>query len=260
MITLITDFGDRGGYAGIMKGVILTVNPRCPIIDITHHIAPQDREEAAFVLRSAYPFFPAQTIHLVVVDPGVGSTRKAIIIESDRYRFVGPDNGVFSFVFLREQVTRVWEITATEYLLPQISSTFHGRDIFAPVAAQLSLGVPAGEFGKELSTWVRLEGLEPEIRGGVIRAQVVSIDHFGNLVSNLSQDLFIRAVGSRPFRIAVGGRILGAVARSYSDGREGEVIALFGSSGLLEITVRNGNCQQALQVKRGAPVEIMLLT
>jgi S-adenosylmethionine hydrolase len=138
MITLITDFGDRGGYAGIMKGVILTVNPRCPIIDITHHIAPQDREEAAFVLRSAYPFFPTHTIHLVVVDPGVGSTRKAIIIESDRYRFVGPDNGVFSFVFLREQVIRVWEITATEYLLPQISPTFHGRDVFAPVAAQLS--------------------------------------------------------------------------------------------------------------------------
>ena len=259
MITLITDFGDRGGYPGIMKGVILSVNPRCPVIDITHHIAPQDREEAAFVLRSAYPFFPPGTIHLVVVDPGVGSTRKAIIIESERYRFVGPDNGVFSFVFLKERITGVREITASEYLLPRPSSTFHGRDIFAPAAAHLSLGVAAGVLGKELNTWVLLDGLEPEIRDGVIRAKVISVDHFGNLVSNLSRDFFEGAVGSRPFRIAVGGKILAALARSYTDGREGETLALFGSSGLLEISVRNGNCQQALQVRRGAPVEVMLL-
>lgn len=259
MITLITDFGDRGGYVGIMKGAILTVNPRCPIIDITHHIAPRDREEAAFVLRSAYPFFPGGTIHLVVVDPGVGSERRAIMVETDRHRFVGPDNGVFSFVFLKEQVTGVWEIAAGGHLPPRISPTFHGRDIFAPVAAQLSLGVPAALLGRRLDTWVRLDGLEPDVGEGVIRARVISVDHFGNLVSNLSQDLFNRAVGSGSFRIAVGGKILGALARTYTDGGEGEVIALFGSSGLLEISVRNGNCQQALQVARGAPVEITVL-
>lgn len=259
MITLITDFGDRGGYPGIMKGVILGINPRCPIVDITHRIAPQSREEAAFMLRGAYPFFPAGTIHLVVVDPGVGSARKAIIVETDRYRFVGPDNGVFSFVFLQEQGIRVWEINADAFPHPRVSSTFHGRDIFAPAAARLSLGVAPGSLGRETGTWVELEGLEPDIAAGVIKARVVSVDHFGNLVSNLSQDLFNRAVGERPFRISVGGKILGAVARTYTDGREGEVLAIFGSSGLLEISVRNGNCQQALEVGRGAPLEIMIM-
>ena len=141
IITLITDFGDKSGYVGVMKGVILSINPDCQIVDITHHISPQDREEAAFVLKSAYPFFPPDSIHLVVVDPGVGSERKPIIIESGTHWFVGPDNGVFSFIFLMEGFKQVWEITNTHYFLPRVSSTFHGRDIFAPIAAHLSLGV-----------------------------------------------------------------------------------------------------------------------
>ena len=259
MITLITDFGDRGGCAGIMKGVILTINPRCPIVDITHHIAPQNIEEAAFVLGSAYPFFPEHTIHLVVVDPGVGGPRKPIIVECEKHRFVGPDNGVFSLVFARERVTGVWEIAADQYTPSRVSPTFHGRDIFAPAAARLSLGMPADALGRELRSWVRLETLEPEMAEGVIKARVISVDHFGNLVSNLSQDHFSQLAGSRPFRIAVGGSILKGIFRSYSDVREGEVLALFGSSGLLEISVRNGNCQQLLQVARGAPVEILIL-
>jgi S-adenosylmethionine hydrolase len=259
MITLITDFGDRGGYAGMMKGVILTINPRCTIVDISHHIAPQNIEEAAFVLGSAYSFFPEHTVHLVVVDPGVGGPRKPIIIESEKHRFVGPDNGVFSLVFARERITGVWEVAADRCEPSRVSPTFHGRDIFAPVAAQLTLGMPAGALGRKLQSWVRLETLEPEITEEMIKARVVSVDHFGNLTSNLSQDLFSRLVGSRPFRIAVGGSMLRKIDRSYSDVREGEVLALFGSSGLLEISVRNGNCRQRLQVTHGAPVEIMLL-
>lgn len=259
MITLITDFGDRGGYAGIMKGVILTINPRCPIVDITHHIAPQNIEEAAFVLGSAYPFFPEGTVHLVVVDPGVGGPRKPIIVECERYRFVGPDNGVFSLVFSREQITGVWEIVADQCGFSRVSPTFHGRDIFAPIAARLSLGTPAAELGNEVRSWIRLDTLEPEIEEGVIKARVISVDHFGNLVSNLSRDDFVRLAGSRPFRISVGGAVLKGIARSYSDVREGEVLALFGSSGLLEISVRNGDCRQQLQVTRGAPVEILIL-
>lgn len=259
MITLLTDFGDRGGYAGIMKGVILAINPRCPIVDITHHIAPGNIEEAAFVLGSAYPFFPEHTVHLVVVDPGVGGPRKPIMVESERHRFVGPDNGVFSLVFARERVTRVWEIDTDRFDASRVSATFHGRDIFAPVAARLSLGVPAGSLGRESCARVRLEKLEPEVSEGTIKARVIAVDHFGNLVSNLSQDLFMRLAGSRPFRIAVGGRLLGNISRSYGDVGEGEVLALFGSSGLLEISVRNGDCQKMLRVTRGAPVEIMLL-
>jgi hypothetical protein len=259
MITLITDFGDRGGYAGIMKGVILTINPRCPIVDITHHIAPHNIEEAAFVLGSAYPFFPAHTIHLVVADPGVGGPRKPIIVESDRHRFVGPDNGVFSLVFARERVTGVWEIAADQYAPSRVSPTFHGRDIFAPVAARLSLGMPADSLGRELRSWVRLDTLEPEVAEGVIKSRVITVDTFGNLVSNLSQNQFSRLAGSRPFRIAVGGSILRNISRSYSDVREGEVLALFGSAGLLEIAVRNGDCRRLLQVTRGAPVEVTLL-
>lgn len=259
MITLITDFGDRGGYAGIMKGVILSVNPRCPIVDITHHVAPQSIEEAAFVLGSAYPFFPARTVHLVVVDPGVGGPRRPIIVASEKHHFVGPDNGVFSLVFARERIAGVWEIDTGQFDAARVSATFHGRDIFAPIAARLSLGETAGSLGREVRSWVRLDTLEPEVADGVIRARVISVDHFGNLVSNLSKDQFIRLAGSRPFRIAVGGSILGNISRSYGDAREGEVLALFGSTGLLEIAVRNGDCRQLLQVTRGAPVEIMLL-
>jgi S-adenosylmethionine hydrolase len=259
MITLITDFGDRGGYAGIMKGVILSINPRCPIVDITHHIAPQNIEEAAFVLGSAYPFFPERTVHLVVVDPEVGGPRRPIIVESEKHRFVGPDNGVFSLVFARERVTGVWEIDAGHFDASRVSATFHGRDIFAPVAARLSLGVPADALGREVHSWVRLDALEPVDADGVIKARVISVDHFGNLVSNLSQEQFGRLAGSRPFRIAVGGSILRNISRSYGDVREGEVLALFGSAGLLEIAVRNGDCRRLLQVMRGAPVEVTLL-
>lgn len=259
MITLITDFGDRGGYAGMMKGVILTINSRCTIVDITHHIAPQNIEEAAFVLGSMYSFFPAHTVHLVVVDPGVGGPRKPIIVASEKHRFVGPDNGVFSLVCAREEINGVWEIAADQYDPSRVSPTFHGRDIFAPVAARLTLGIPPAALGRELSSWVRLENLEPEMSEGVIKARVVSVDHFGNLISNLSQELFSRLAGSRPFRIAVGGMIFRSIVRSYRDVREGEVLALFGSSGLLEISVRNGNCEQQLQIARGAPVEVTLL-
>jgi hypothetical protein len=173
--------------------------------------------------------------------------------------FVGPDNGLFTLVAWREKIEGVIALTHPRFFLPRVSATFHGRDIFAPVAARLSLGTPAAELGNEVRSWIRLDTLEPEIEEGVIKARVISVDHFGNLVSNLSRDDFVRLAGSRPFRISVGGAVLKGIARSYSDVREGEVLALFGSSGLLEISVRNGDCGKQLQVTRGAPVEITLL-
>ena len=260
IITLITDFGDKSGYVGVMKGVILSINPDCRIVDISHQISPQDREEAAFVLKSVYPFFPPQSIHLVVVDPGVGSKRKPILIESGTHWFVGPDNGVLSFACLTEECKKVWEITNTSYFLPRVSSTFHGRDIFAPVAAHLSLGVPAHDLGEEQKHCVRLEALEPEILQGMIKARVMYTDHFGNVISNISYNLFNAVVADKPFRITVGGTVIERIAPSYADAREGEIIALFGSSQQLEIAVRNGNCKRTLQVEKGAEISVHLLT
>ena len=260
IITLITDFGDKSGYVGLMKGVILSINPDCQIVDISHQISPQDREEAAFVLKNTYSFFPPESIHLVVVDPGVGSKRKPLLIESGTHRFVGPDNGVLSCALLMEGCKKLWEITNPRYFLPQVSATFHGRDIFAPVAAHLSLGVPAHDLGEELKDCVRLEKLEPEIVEGVIKARVVYFDHFGNMISNIPYTLFNEVVADKPFRITIGETVIETITTFYADAREGEVIALFGSSQQLEIAVRNGNCQRTLQVEKGAEISVHLLT
>lgn len=258
IITLTTDFGDESGYAGVMKGVILTVNPDCQIIDITHRVSQQDVEEAAFLLNNSFSYFPEHSIHVVVVDPGVGSERKPILVETDKYWFVGPDNGVFSFMFLMEGFKKVWEITNKSYFLPEISSTFHGRDIFAPVAAHLSLGVSAEELGKELKGFVMLKDLEPEVETGVIKARVVYTDRFGNLISNISKDLFNRLVADKSFNISVGGKTIQKLSLSYADVRDGEVLALFGSSQWLEISVKNGNCQKELDIKKGAEINILV--
>ncbi|MCK5256844.1 MAG: SAM-dependent chlorinase/fluorinase [Deltaproteobacteria bacterium] len=258
IITLTTDFGDESGYAGVMKGVILTVNPDCQIIDITHRVSQQDVEEAAFLLNNSFSYFPEHSIHVVVVDPGVGSERKPILVETDKYWFVGPDNGVFSFMFLMEGFKKVWEITNESYFLPEVSSTFHGRDIFAPVAAHLSLGVSAEELGKELKGFVMLKDLEPKVEAGVIKARVVYADHFGNLISNISKDLFSRLVADKSFNISVGGEMIQKLSLSYADVRDGEVLALFGSSQWLEISVKNGNCQKELDIKKGAEINILV--
>jgi hypothetical protein len=256
IITLITDFGDESGYAGVMKGVILTINPECQIIDVTHRVSPQDIEEAAFLLNNSYSYFPAHTIHVVVVDPGVGSERKPILVETDKYWFVGPDNGVFSFVFLTKGIKRVWEITNTDYFFPEVSSTFHGRDIFAPVAGHLSLGVSSGKIGNELQKYVVLADLEPKVSEGAIKGRVVYVDRFGNLISNISKDLFGRWIADKSFEITVGKRVLHRLSPSYADEGDDEILALFGSSRWLEISVKNGNCQKELGLKKGAEVTI----
>ncbi len=258
IITLTTDFGDESGYAGVMKGVILTVNPDCQIIDITHRVSQQDVEEAAFLLNNSFSYFPEHSIHVVVVDPGVGSERKPILVETDKYWFVGPDNGVFSFMFLMEGFKKVWGITNKSYFLPEVSSTFHGRDIFAPLAAHLSLGVSAEELGKELKGFVMLKDLEPKVEAGVIKARVVYADRFGNLISNISKDLFNRLVADKSFNISIGGKTIQKLSLSYADVRDGEVLALFGSSQWLEISVKNGNCQKELDIKKGAEINILV--
>ncbi len=258
IITLLTDFGDEGAYPGVRKGVIVSVNPDCHILDLSHLEPPKNVEEAPCLLNNSGSYFPERSIHVVVVDPGVGSERKPILVETDKYWFVGPDNGVFSFVFLMEGFKKVWEITNKSYFLPEVSSTFHGRDIFSPVAAHLSLGVPAGKLGKEFKKFVVLKDLEPKLKAGVIKAKVIYIDHFGNLISNVSKDLFGRFVADKPFKISVGGKMLQKLSLSYADVRDGEVLALFGSSRWLEISVKNGNCQRELGFRRGAELDIII--
>lgn len=256
VITLITDFGDGSGYPGVMKGVIVTVNPDCQIIDISHQISPQDIEAAAFLLNNTYTYFPEHSVHVVVVDPGVGSERKPIILETDKYLFVGPNNGVFSFIFLTKGLKKVWEITNESCFLPAVSSTFHGRDIFAPVAARLSLGMPVAKIGKELQNFKTLENLEPEVSSGKIKGRILYVDHFGNLISNISKDLFCKWVAGRSFEIAVGQEVIRHISLAYADAKEKELLALFGSSQWLEVSVKNGNCRKELGLAKGAEISV----
>ncbi|MGH8009986.1 MAG: SAM hydrolase/SAM-dependent halogenase family protein, partial [Candidatus Binatia bacterium] len=187
IISLLTDFGSRDAFVGIMKGVILGINPDALLVDLSHEVPAQDVLGGALVLRSAAPFFPSETIHVAVVDPGVGSARRGILIATQHGSFIGPDNGLLSLAVPAETVTRITHLTNTEYFLSPCSSTFHGRDVFAPVAAHLSLGITAEQFGPEAGTMERLTFPEVERREKLLVGRVIYIDHFGNLVTNITE-------------------------------------------------------------------------
>ncbi|MBC7327130.1 SAM-dependent chlorinase/fluorinase, partial [bacterium] len=187
IITFTSDFGLEDPFVGVVKGVILNINPNAIIVDITHLIPPQDILQAALVLRFSYRFFPPGTIHLAIVDPGVGSSRNPIVIESPPYFFVGPDNGIFSFVL--EENFSAYLIENRQFLLPDISQTFHGRDIFAPIAGHLSLGVSPSCFGRKIEEIEKLAFPQPKIMGNTIVGQILTFDRFGNAITNISADL-----------------------------------------------------------------------
>lgn len=256
VITLTTDFGIKDGYVGAMKGVILSINPDAIIIDISHHIPPQDIYEGAFVLYQAYPFFPSGTIHLAVVDPGVGTRRRPILIETQRYTFLGPDNGILGPSLQRERVKRVIHLTNEEYFLSDISTTFHGRDIFAPVAAHLSLGLDPSLLGREIRVIKRSSWEGPVVKRGAVLGQVIHIDAFGNLITNVDRRLIVRFMEKGPFEIRIGERVIKRFLPTYGHARKGEVIGLIGSSGLLEIALRGGSASQRLNIKKGTPIII----
>jgi len=251
IITFLTDFGTKDNYVASMKGVILSINPNCTLIDITHHVKPQDIREGAFILANTYSYFPKGTIHLSVVDPGVGGPRKPILIVTRDYFFVGPDNGLFTLVAPKEKVNQVISLTNKKFFLPQLSTTFHGRDIFAPVAARLSLGVKPKEFGEEIKSWAKLDFEAPIIKGKELIGEVFHIDSFGNIISNINEQPFAKFVKSCPFIIKVGKRTIHDLKKGYWEGKKNELIALFGSGGFLEISVREGNAQKRLKVKKG---------
>lgn len=251
IVTLLTDFGTKDHYVASMKGVILRINPLCTLIDITHQIKPQDVEEGAFVLASAFSYFPKGTIHLAVVDPEVGGPRNPILLVTQNYFFIGPDNGLFTQAAKREGVKRIVVLNNIKYFLHDVSATFHGRDIFAPVAGYLSLGTNPQTFGERTDHWVELDLKKPELRGGKLIGEIIQIDAFGNLTTNIDRELFLQYTKNHSFLVRVGKRMIEGLTRRYGEGEKNEPITLFGNGGFLEIAVRDGNAQKRLKVKRG---------
>ncbi len=259
IITLLTDFGAQDHYVASMKGVILGINPRCTLVDISHRVGPQDIEEGAFLLASTSSFFPRGTIHLSVVDPGVGGPRRPILVVTSNYYFVGPDNGLFALALRRERVKRAIALTNRKFFLSRVSSTFHGRDLFAPVAAHLSLGVRPETFGDRIDTWADLRLARPEQKGKELTGEIVHIDAFGNLVSNIDEQTLLDFVRDHRFSIKVGRHKVYGLKKGYWEGKKGGMVALIGSGGFLEISVREGDARKKLKVKRGDRIKIQIL-
>lgn len=251
IVTLITDFGLLGEYVGAMKGAILKVNPRCQVVDVTHQIEPQDVLQASFILKNAYPYYPAGTVHVVVVDPGVGSSRRPIILEKEEHIFVGPDNGVFNFVLSGKGKTKGYEITRREFFLAPLSDTFHGRDLFAPVAGYLSLGMKPDQFGPPAGDFLQAQWPKPRVRGKKLGGRILFSDSFGNLITNISRQEYGWLVEARSLQIKGKGWRIEGVHRTYSQGKPGQPMALFGSAGLLELSVNRGNAKRTLGLKPG---------
>jgi S-adenosylmethionine hydrolase len=255
LLTLTTDFGTDSPYVAAMKGVILAINPRARLLDLSHQIPPQDLRHAAFFLAGALPYFPAGTIHVIVVDPGVGSERAALYVEVAGQRLLVPDNGCWTSL-LREggPPSRVIRLSEPRYWRQSVSSTFHGRDIFAPVAAHVSLGVEPDRLGEPMTEWVRLEAPRPKVERTAIRGEVVFVDHFGNLVTNVPADKLqppgVLQVGKHSFRQRF------RWVRTYADAAPGALVALKASNGMLEVAVVQGNAARKLGASIGTPVTV----
>lgn len=251
VISLTTDFGLADGFVGIMKGVILRIAPHVRFVDLTHEIAPQDVRQAAHVLARAAPYFPETTIHLAVIDPGVGSARRPLLVATDRAAYIGPDNGIFSAA-LAEPSAQAWELDQPRYWLPQVSRTFHGRDIFAPAAAYLANGVLPEALGNPLTDPVRLAWAAPRLHSaGRLSGEIVSIDRFGNLISNIPAAW----VAAGRWRCRIDGHEAPLLS-TYADVSSGALVGLIGSDDVVEIAVRNGNAAQQLSVGTGTLIEL----
>jgi len=256
-IALLTDFGLNDNFVGVMKGVIYQINPEAKIIDICHEVESHNIIEAAFLLKSSYHYFPAGTIFLIVVDPGVGTGRKALIVETKKYLFVAPDNGILSFL-AEGEMRKIIQIANEEYFLQPVSRTFHGRDIFAPVAAHLSRGEKAGNFGPTIKKIEKLNFPEPEVKNNRLVGEVLYVDRFGNLITNINEDVFLRFIGSRKFQIVIGKLKISKVSSSYEDGRDGSPIAIFGSFNNLEISFYRDDASRRLDLSKGSKVYVHL--
>jgi S-adenosylmethionine hydrolase len=250
IITLTTDFGTRDPYVGAVKGAILTINPSVSIVDITHEIGPGDLIHAAFTMKEIRPYFPKGTIHLAVVDPGVGGPRRPLAVKVQEDVFVGPDNGIFWKVMEDGGRYKAFHLTEEAFFLPTISRTFHGRDIFAPVAGHISKGIPLERLGRPISDPIPLRLDAPKKEGEVLLGEVIRVDRFGNIITNITyRDLRDFAVETEALAIEVGAIKLEGIKKTYCDVPEGTPLAIFGSSGLLEIAVNSGNASQMAGIR-----------
>jgi S-adenosylmethionine hydrolase len=257
LITLLSDFGTKDYFVGAMKGAILSVNPEARIIDITHEIPPHDIRAAAFTLFAASRTFPPQTIHVAVVDPGVGSQRRALLVEHDRHFFVGPDNGLFSFLFDGGPDISVFHLSNEKYFRHPVSATFHGRDVFAPVAGALSTGVAPEELGHEIQDYVRHAlALPLWTDNETLEASILHIDRFGNCITSLTRDCVQEEMFERGARIQINGVEIKTFRRFYAqrDSDSGELFAIWGSAGFLEIVAYLDSAARRLGVERGQRV------
>lgn len=261
MITLTTDFGLTEHYVGAMKGVIYNINPSAQLVDITNAVQSFDILDGAIAISQAYSYFPKDTVHVVVVDPGVGGPRRPILASVGQYLFVAPDNGVLSLVFEREERVTVRHITSEYYFQQPVSQTFHGRDVFAPVAAYLSKGVDTAKFGEEITDFVRFAAPRPKASAAnAWKGLVLKTDKFGNLITNITpRDIpQIFDGSSNAFKITVGKAEVSKLCSSYAEGAQGELFAILGSAGFLEISANKGAASRLAGADKGSEVAVMV--
>ena len=264
VITLLTDFGTDDEYVGLMKGVILSINPSATIVDLTHQINPQDIVQAAFTIHSGYHYFPKGTVHLIVVDPGVGTERGLLALKLENHFFIAPDNGVLSLLLNENGISSLNQITNPNYFRASVSQTFHGRDIIAPVGAHIASGVEVNELGPEIDVlnvvcFDQLDALCTE--QGELKGEVVAIDHFGNLITNIKSEQLTECLPAGPqakIRIKIRSNVIKGLAGTYANMPSDTPLALIGSRGYLEIAVNKGNAAQRLKAKKGDEVWVLL--
>ena len=259
IITLTTDFGTNDHFVGAVKGVILDIVPEAAIVDITHAVQAYDVLDCAIAISQTYSYFPTGTVHMVVVDPGVGTTRRPIIASSDGYHFVAPDNGVLSMVYAKEERIHVRHVTSEHYFRQPVSNTFHGRDVFAPVAAYLAKLVDSHKFGDEIEDYVKFAAPRPKPAGdNRLRAVVLKVDRFGNLITNVTPEDAPALFAGKPFKIVVGSKEISEIRSAYAEGAPGEVFGILGSMGYLEIVANRSAAAQITGAGKGSEVSILL--
>jgi S-adenosylmethionine hydrolase len=255
LITLTTDFGEGSPYVAALKGVILSINREARILDLSHQIPPQDLRHTAFFLAHAIPYFPGGVIHVIVVDPGVGTERALLYVEAEGHRLLVPDNGCWTYLARPPCSPVVRRLAEPRYWRPAVSATFHGRDILAPVAGWLSRGLNPELLGPRQDDWVRLTIPPPSIDGDRLNGEVVFIDHFGNLITNIPGEA-VAALSNRPLRVTVGTRDVDRQVRTYGEGQPGVPIFLISSAGMLEIAVIQGSAASRLEAQVGTKVSV----
>lgn len=259
LITLLTDFGDRDSFVASMKGVILTINPHATLVDLSHHVPPHSVEDAAYLLNSCYRYFPEGTVHVAVVDPGVGSARRPLIAKNERYFFLAPDNGLLTHILAESSEIEVREIENKAYRLASLGHTFDGRDLFAPAAAWLTKQQPFTSFGRLIDDCKTFTISKPKWEAMALVGEIVRVDRFGNLISNLTQQHLeeVRlSMKGRQLSFRIGKQNIEGLVASYSEGTEEQPFALINSDGRLEVFVKEASAADLLEVGKGARVEV----